>query len=128
MKSIQNCVIKIKQLGATREFVITLLILLVGLGSFGLGRLSKIEEVREPVRIDYGTQNQMGAEESVAAAVSLSVPETQKLFVASKNGNKYHHPWCSGAQRISEANKIWFDSKEEAENAGFTPAANCKGL
>ena len=125
MKSIQNYVLKIKRGAEHRECLIALLILLVGLGSFGLGRLSKIEATRKPVRIEYEVQNKAMEQSS---AVSLSTEETQKLFVASKNGTKYHHPWCSGAERISEANKIWFSSKEEAEKAGYTPAQNCKGL
>jgi len=49
-------------------------------------------------------------------------------LVASKNGTVYHFPWCSGAQRINEENKIWFTSQEEAQAAGYRPAANCKGL
>ncbi|MDP3726376.1 MAG: Ada metal-binding domain-containing protein [bacterium] len=125
MNSIQNYIEKIKQGIENREFLIALLILLVGLGSFGLGRLSKIEETKEPVRIEYSTE--INAKEQ-SATVSLGASATQKLFVASKNGTKYHHPWCSGAERISQANKIWFNSKEEAEKAGYTPAANCKGL
>ncbi|TSC62722.1 MAG: hypothetical protein G01um101448_259 [Parcubacteria group bacterium Gr01-1014_48] len=59
------------------------------------------------------------------------VPEVANLggqYVASKKGTKYHFPWCGGAARISEENKIWFNSKEEAEKAGYTPAGNCKGL
>jgi methylphosphotriester-DNA--protein-cysteine methyltransferase len=48
--------------------------------------------------------------------------------VASKSGKAYHLPWCSGAQRIKEANKIYFASKAEAEQAGYTPAANCPGI
>src|SRR3989344_4297010 len=31
-------------------------------------------------------------------------------YVASKNGTKYYLPSCAGAKRISEANKIWFNS------------------
>ncbi|MFH1608762.1 MAG: hypothetical protein ABH951_01935, partial [Patescibacteria group bacterium] len=50
------------------------------------------------------------------------------LLVGSKNGTKYHYPWCSGALRIKEENKVWFNSMEEARQAGYTPAANCKGL
>jgi len=49
-------------------------------------------------------------------------------YVASKNGSKYHFPWCSGATRMKEENKIWFETKEAAEKAGYGPAANCKGL
>jgi hypothetical protein len=50
------------------------------------------------------------------------------VYVASKKGTKYHLPTCSGAKTMSEENKIWFTTKEEAEAAGYMPAANCKGL
>jgi methylphosphotriester-DNA--protein-cysteine methyltransferase len=49
-------------------------------------------------------------------------------YVASKNGTKYHYPWCSGAKRIKDENKVWFDTVEQARAAGYTPAANCPGL
>lgn len=50
------------------------------------------------------------------------------LLVASKNGKKYYFPSCFGAKRISESNKIWFNSFEEAKKAGYSPATNCLGL
>lgn len=50
------------------------------------------------------------------------------IYVASKNGTKYHLPSCSGAKRIKEENKIWFNSKQEAVQAGYEPAKNCKGI
>jgi methylphosphotriester-DNA--protein-cysteine methyltransferase len=53
---------------------------------------------------------------------------TERGYVASKNGTKYHLPWCSGAQRIKDENKVWFKTKEDAEKAGFMPASNCKGI
>lgn len=49
-------------------------------------------------------------------------------YVASKNGEAYYLPWCSGANRIKEENKIWFASKEEAEGRGYRPAKTCKGM
>ena len=48
--------------------------------------------------------------------------------MASKRGKKYHLPWCSGAINMSEKNKIFFENKEDAEKAGYTPAKNCEGL
>ncbi len=54
-------------------------------------------------------------------------PETSNI-VASKNGTVYHYVWCSGAKRIKEENKIYFNSIEEAEKAGYRPAKNCPGL
>lgn len=53
---------------------------------------------------------------------------TTGKIVASKNGTKYYLSECSGADRISDANKVWFASAALASAAGYTPAANCKGL
>lgn len=94
----------------TDDVLVVLIIILVGFASFGLGRLSVVENNREVVQI----------EQSASVA--------QSTYVASKNGSVYHLPWCSGAQRISEKNKIFFNSKEEAERAGYRPAGNCKGI
>jgi len=105
------------------DIITIAVILLVGLISFGLGRLSAISEKKTPITVE----NLTGA--TVMGAAVMDRPEqAEKLYVASKNGTKYHYPWCSGAQRILEENTIWFPTKEEAEAAGYTPAANCKGL
>ncbi len=63
-----------------------------------------------------------------AATENIETPLPSTYYVASKNGQVYHLPHCSGAKNISEANKITFTSKEEAEAAGYRPAANCKGI
>lgn len=59
-----------------------------------------------------------------------STPPSQSEggYVASKNGTKYHLPWCGSAKQIKEENKIWFATKADAEAAGYTPASNCKGI
>lgn len=49
-------------------------------------------------------------------------------YVASKSGAAYHYPWCPGALKIKEENKIFFNTKEEAEKRGYKPAGNCPGL
>lgn len=113
-----------KYKSAEKDILIILIIILVGLISFGLGRLSVISENKTPITV-----------KNLTRSVNLSTSDVdsidnadEKLFVVSKNGTKYHYPWCSGAQRINEENKIWFNTKEEAEKAGYTPASNCKGL
>lgn len=60
-----------------------------------------------------------------AAAAAMA---GQGSYVGSRKGTKYHLPWCPGARTISEENKVWFESKADAESKGYTPAANCKGL
>lgn len=111
------------------ELFIVLVIILVALISFGLGRLSKIRENKTLITIENIASNisETIKTDNYGGSTSI-VGSNEKLYVASKNGTKYHYPWCSGAATIKEENKIWFSSKEEAENAGYTPAANCKGL
>lgn len=53
----------------------------------------------------HGTQTQQGA------------------FVASVNGSKYYTTDCSEVRRISEQNRIWFESEEEARSAGYERSA-----
>lgn len=107
------------------DIITVLVILLVGFLSFGLGRLSALSEKKAPIAV----KNLAGAAiVSVEKGIEPAQSTDEKLYVASKNGTKYHYPWCSGAQRINEGNKIWFSTKEEAEKAGYTPASNCKGL
>ena len=122
--------------GMPFDVFLVLVVILVGLSGFSLGRLSALDEGKSPVRITskggrpgipsiLGSGNPVLKAESIAAAAAVP---GQGMVVASKNGTKYHLPSCPGAQRITEANKIWFDSIEEAKKAGYTPASNCKGI
>ncbi len=129
-----------------RYFTITIIIL-VGIGSFGLGRLSVIESAKNSVVVENSLLkvdgNSVSTDEEVsrrssqtASAISsvnsgkISVNQTEAggKFVASRNGAKYYFPWCAGAIKIAEQNKIWFNSETEARAKGYTPAVNCKGL
>lgn len=113
------------------------IIFLVGLGSFGLGRLSVVWPVKEPLKIkETNNLPKVGS----AASKEVDVTKTEKAavlpintslkgkFVASKSGISFHYPWCPGALKIKEENKIWLDTKEEAESRGYKPAGNCPGL
>ena len=135
--------------GNKQDLFIAAIIFLVGLGSFGLGRLSVIWPKKEPITFtEWGNplerekgalegQNQAikggsaspigGAQASQNTASALN-PIIQGKYVASKKGTAYHYPWCPGAKQIKEENKIYFDTKEEAEKAGYKPAGNCEGL
>ena len=117
------------------------IIILVGLSSFGLGRLSAIDDKREPITI--GSVAEMvetapppaeggGAyKQSASVATSVNPPSSTQLaaggkLMGSRNGTKYYFPWCGS--NIAEKNKIWFNSEAEAKAKGYSPAANCKGL
>lgn len=99
---------------------------------FALGRISRIEAQREPVRIIRASSTPAALVEASAGALPIPKPAQAAaaagVVVASKGGTKYHYPWCGGAARISVANKVTFPSIEAARAKGYTPAANCPGL
>ncbi len=97
-----------------------ILVILVGFGSFGLGRMSALDSTAQPISIIQPA--------AVASVGQVSGETPGGQVMASKSGTKYHFPWCAGALQISEKNKIFFDSAESARSAGYTPAGNCKGL
>lgn len=107
-----------------KDIIFTAIIVLIAVISFGLGRLSKIRENNVPLTIENLQQEAINpVRDEISNGAS-----TQKIFVASKNGKKYHYVWCESASGIKEENKIFFATKEEALTAGYEPAANCKGL
>lgn len=147
MVSIQEIYLNIKHLLRNPDIGTIGAILLVGISSFSLGRLSNggFGQVME-IGANLGQSEVIQALPVTTEVDSVSVTEplqaeqkdleskTAKFnapegnYVASKSGTKYHLPWCSGAQRIKEENKVWFKTKADAEAAGYTPAANCKGI
>lgn len=120
---------KVKYFFATykNDIYTALLIFMVGMGSFGLGRLSAVLPKKEPIKIERHEPGGENHDATPAPALKFTAPHSGK-YVASKNGTAYHYPWCSGAQKIMEENKIWFNTKKEAEMAGYKPAGNCEGL
>lgn len=106
-----------------------LLIIFVGFASFGLGRLSVLENSQPEITIEKTT---LGSRESAASFAAVQGQEEsipgEGAVVASRSGKAYHYPWCSGAKRIKEENKITFSTIAEARSAGYEPAKNCKGL
>ncbi len=122
---------RVKENFAIKEdYFIIISIILIGLAGFGLGKLSALEKGREPVQIKSVNQASSSIVSNIplSAAALVASDSAKGLLVASKSGKKYHFPWCAGASQIAEKNKIWFNSYEEAQKAGYTPASNCKGL
>lgn len=105
-----------------------ILVITVGFLGFGLGKLSQMSLEKEPVEILLPAPLTQVSNVGLNAVTEASEGLNKGQYVASKNSNKYHLPSCSGAKRISEANKIWFASREEAESRGYTPADNCPGI
>lgn len=107
----------------TRDIALIGIIMLLGGLCFVLGRLSMTSDTHVPVALCARS-----LDNTVPHSKQTNETVTGETYVASKNSDVYHFPWCSGAKRISDANRITFTSKKEAEQAGYRPAANCKGL
>lgn len=112
------------------------LIFLIGLGSFGLGRLSVSWPEKTPIMITvHDVAATLGgklpadiATSAAGLAAKAKATSVAGRYVTSKSGTSYHFPWCPGAQLIKESNKVWFQTKEAAEAKGYKPASNCPGL
>ena len=100
-----------------RDALIIAVLVLASSASFGLGFLAGVD-----------TGKGSGLEIGQTPMSEVGTPTGNFGVVASKNGTKYYFSQCAGAQKISDTNKVWFASASAAEAAGYTLAANCKGL
>ena len=101
-----------------KPYFLAIVIILVSLLSFGLGRITTTQ--RDGVKINF--DQSLVQNTSNSASVVSSVP-TGKIS-ASVNGTRYYYPHCKST--VSEKNKIYFDTAAEAEASGYTLALNCK--
>jgi hypothetical protein len=112
-----------------KDIMTVIIVILVGLGSFGLGRLSK-NTPPEGLKIEYRDQrgNAVGALDAVEYKPQLKTNDTNvegKNFFASSRGTKYYPLGCSAGKTIKQENRIYFDTAEEAEKAGYTLSTSC---
>ena len=119
MDSIRDLWLKIKLSvnGAVGNWGVPLLLILIAIISFGLGRLSDLEENRPGIAVSHPDL--------------LRTPPAIHgggIYVASKTGSEYYFPWCKGVENIPDTRQIFFHSEAAAKNAGYKPAKDCKGL
>ena len=99
------------------EWGLVIIIFLLAIGSFGLGRLSALVDAKPPISLSQGEFD---------AAPGNLIQGGQ--FVASRTGSVYYFPWCSGVSKITPQNQRWFLDEKSAQAAGYKPAKNCQGL
>ncbi|MEY3784545.1 MAG: hypothetical protein RLZZ230_867 [Candidatus Parcubacteria bacterium] len=129
---------KFKSFIADDAIFTALLLIMVGVISFGLGRQSATESSINGLNkssagvifTESPFSNPIQKTNPVASSTettAVKIPTSGQL-VASRSGTKYHLTSCPGAKQIKEANKIYFDTVDKARAAGYTPASNCPGL
>lgn len=121
---------KIKQWGdipdiSVRNFIPAFVLLLATMGYFAF-RVVDVEAKRVHMLRIVGVPMEGDLTQEKGSMVAAN--EGKGAYVASRGGKAYHLPWCPGAIKIKEANKIWFGTKEEAEKAGYHAAGNCEDM
>ena len=101
--------------------------------SFYLGFVAHIETNQVNLRLPKAQNDplQAGVVASKGIAQTSPIPSnsakilTSGAYVASKNGTKYYSTGCSGAKRIKDANKVFFETANDAEAQGYSRASGC---
>jgi hypothetical protein len=113
---------KLKSLITNDSLFSVVIIILVAIVSFSLGRLSITD-------IQTSTAQSGVVFKTTELKTLDNISETNNItLVASQSGTRYHLPDCPGAKQIKEDNKVYFSSTDEARSAGYLPAANCPEL
>jgi hypothetical protein len=87
----------------------------VSIASFGLGRLSVLDQQGEKEEVEF------------------IIPELSKIdmsfsgfsYLASINGTKYYSRGCKSANRIKPENRIYFKSSSDAIKSGYGASSTC---
>ncbi|OGI84753.1 hypothetical protein A3F97_03300 [Candidatus Nomurabacteria bacterium RIFCSPLOWO2_12_FULL_41_10] len=116
-----------------KDILIVIIVILTGLGSFELGRLSK-EANSSGIKIEYGDQqeaNAISSIEPISATFNNSqtnniISNSGKNFFASSRGTKYYSLGCSAGKTIKQENRVYFTTGEEAQRAGYMLSASCQ--
>lgn len=110
-----------------KDVLVVIIVILVGLGSFELGRLSK--ESSSGLKID-SSDTDVGAVPDVGipqgGSPTSGTPSSGKTFFASSKGKKYYTTSCSAGKTIKQENRVYFATGEEAEAAGYTLSSSCQ--
>ena len=132
--SINNFMEKIKlflESDKGKDILVVTIIILVGLSSFELGRLSKNNN-NEGIKIEYNGQEANVIDTIDQNSINIA-PNTEKIlksnsgaFFASNRGSKYYSISCGAGKTIKEENRIYFNTNEEAEKAGYGLSSSCR--
>ena len=94
---------------------VLLSVVLMGIGAFMLGGLF--------VHSLYKPAKQMASIHLTTLPTTL--PHNIRRVYASSRGTRYYPWWCDAGSRIAEDNKVWYDTPELAQEAGYSIAKGC---
>ncbi|MEX2028911.1 MAG: hypothetical protein WD963_00300, partial [Candidatus Paceibacterota bacterium] len=134
MQKIKPSIINWLESEKGKDVLIVMIVILVGLGSFQLGRLSK-DNTSSGIKIEYPS---LEANQGASVVSAVQYPNTnsasasviknsvEKNFFASSRGKKYYPVGCSAGKSLKLENRVYFATKEEAESKGYELSSSCK--
>lgn len=72
------------------------------------------------IDIDSNPSNTSSANSGIQSSISDIV------YVGNKNSHIFHSSDCKSANKMSDENKVYFTSRSEATDSGYTPCQSCK--
>lgn len=84
-----------------------------------IDKMEPKEEAKAEIKQELKEEIKEELKEEQEKEAHVSKAFTPGKFVASKKANKFHSPKCDWAKRIGKANRIWFNSEQEAKSQGF---------
>jgi hypothetical protein len=106
-----------------KDILTVLIVILVGASSFGLGRLSKTGSDTQ-LKV-YNASQEANVATGLQNVVSTVKTSTTGNFFASTRGSKYYPVNCSAGKTIKQENRVYFETGEEAQKAGYELSSSC---
>lgn len=85
----------------------------------------KIEVEEEAKIIESETPKQEPIKKTVTSNTGSDVNKGY-TYIGNSNTKKFHYTHCGHAKKISEKNRVYLNSREEAINGGYVPCKVCK--
>lgn len=98
-----------------KEFIIIIILILVSLASFGLGRMSALDKKGSESEVEF----------VIPELSSIDMSFSNFPYLASINGTKYYGRGCKSASRIKTENRIYFKTSTDAVKSGYGASSTC---
>lgn len=72
---------------------------------------------------DYSSSGTVGSSSSGSTTTYHS--GTSNSYVGNSNTGKFHAPGCGSVDKMKPSNKVYFSSRDEAINRGYSPCQRC---
>ncbi len=112
-----------------KNYIVSALLcaLIAGIAAVGYATAQPVVKDDRPSAVHITRSPTDGVEASTVSPDGKSPSEAvQGAYTASSKAEKFHLPSCSAAGRISDENRVWFDTRDEAIAEGYSPCSMCE--